>query len=73
MMTGEGDAADKPSVDAQMLNQVREIVSCLFNQSKILDKCQVRVTQAISKAIAKCSAQLFQPFTSYVSYIADAV
>ena len=41
MTTGEGDAPDKPFADAQMLNQVREIVSHLFNQSRILDKCQV--------------------------------
>ena len=50
MMTGGGDTPNKPFVDMQTLNQVREIVSRLFNQSKILNECRVRVAQAIGKS-----------------------
>ena len=71
--TGGGHAPDEPFVDVQTLNQAREIVSRLFNQSRILDKCHVRVAQAVSKAVSKRSTQLFQPFTTYISNVSNAV
>ena len=45
----------------------------LLNQSKILDECLVQVAQAISKAMSRRTTQLFQPFTTYISGVSDAV
>ena len=73
MMTGGGDTPNEPFIDVQTLNQAREIVSHLFNQSRILNECWVQVAQAVSKAISKCSTQLFQPFTTYISDVSDGV
>ena len=42
MMTGGGDTPDEPFIDAQTLNQAREIVSHLFNQFRILHECQCK-------------------------------
>ena len=60
-------------MDTPTLNQVREIVCHLFNQSKILDECRVQVVQAVSKAISKLGTQLFLPFMSYLSDVSDVV
>ena len=45
----------------------------LLKQSKILDECWVRVARPISMAVSKHTTQLFQPFTSYISDVSDAV
>ena len=71
--TGGDDASNEPQVDVQMLNQVREMVFHLLKQSKILDKCQVWVAHTISTALSRHTTQLFQPFTSYISDVSDAV
>ena len=73
MATGDGDAPTTPSVDSPMLNQAQEMVCCLFNQSQILDKCQVRVAQAMGTAVSKHSTQLFLPFMSYLSDVSGTV
>ena len=73
MVSGGSDTSNTPPVDMQTLNEVREMVFCLPNQSKILDNCGIWVAQTISKAISKCTTQLFEPFTSYISDISDAV
>ena len=72
-VTGGGDTSNEPLVDVQTLNQVREMVFHLLNQSKILDECQVLVAQAISKAMSKHTTKLFQPFTSYIADVSDVV
>ena len=71
--TGGGDPSNKPQVDVQTLNQAREMVFHLLKQSKILDECQVRVAHAISTAVSRHTTQLFQPLTSYISDVSDAV
>ena len=73
MTTGGGDAPTTPPVNSPMLNQAREMVCRLFNQSKILDDCRVRVAQAMGLAVSRCSTQLFFPFTSYLSSVFDTV
>ena len=72
-VTSGSDTSNKPLVDIQMLNQVREMVFYLLNQSKILDECRVRVARAISKAVSKHTTKLFQPFTTYISDVSNAV
>ena len=73
MATSGGDAPTTPPVNSPMLSQAREIVCCLFNQSKILDECWVQVAQAMGMAVSRHSTQLFLPFTSYLSTISDTV
>ena len=73
MVTDGGSTSNEPLMDMQTLNQVREMVFRLLNQSKILDKCRVRVAQAVSKAMSKCTTKLLQPFTTYISDVSDAV
>ena len=41
MATSGGDTFNEPLMDMQILNQVREMVVHLLNQSIILDKCRV--------------------------------
>ena len=72
-VTGGGDASNEPQVDIQTLNQAREMLFCLLKQSKILDKCRVQVARAIGSAVSRLTTQLFQPFTSYISNVSDAV
>ena len=72
-VTGGGDTSNEPLVYVQMLNQVREMVFRLLNQSKILDECQVRVAQPISKAVSKHTTKLFQPFTLYIADVSYMV
>ena len=72
-VTGGGDASNEPQVDVHTLNQAREMVFHLLKQSKILDECQVRTAHIIGAVVSKCTTQLFQPFTSYISDVSDAV
>ena len=72
-VTGGSDPPTSLHANSSMLNQVREMVCCLFNQSKILDECRTHVAQAMSTAASQRSAELSLPFTSYLLAMLDAV
>ena len=71
--TGSGDNLTTSSVNFLMVYQAREIARHLFNQSKILDECRLRVAWAIGKAVSERSTQLYLPFTSCVSSVSNTV
>ena len=70
---GSANASTTPPVHSPTLNQAQEMVCHLFNQSKILDECRVRVAQAGGMAVSRHSAQTFLPFMSYLSTISNTV
>ena len=72
-VTGSGDLPTSLPANAATLNQAQEMVCHLFNQSKILDECQIHIAQAVSTAASKLSAELSLPYMSYLSAISDAV
>ena len=72
-VTNGGHTSNELLIDMQTLNQAMEMVFCLLKQSKILNKCRVWVAQAVSKAMSRHTTQLFQPFTTYISDVSDAV
>ena len=73
MVTSRDDASNEPLVDTQTLNQAREMVFHQLKQSKIVNECRVWVAHTISTVVSKCTTQLFQPFTSYISDVSDEV
>ena len=71
--TSTGDATTNSPKDPPTINEAWEMVCHLFNKSRILDECQVRVAWAVAAAVSKHCTQLFVPFMSHLSDVTDAV